>query len=382
MPSITVIVGYAPHAGRAQSEREAFFDALKEEEANIPARHFLVMLLDANATLPVGTGGAQYSPTNTTANGNTSLFANLLAESALVACNASFARPAEQLATFFGPSDRVVCLDYVCVRRAQRPSVVDARVLQDSVSTVESDHRLVLARIRLRFPGVKPSRQLAPQPDLKVLRIVLKDADKMSAEEQAAMSHRDDFLAVFDAGGSRQQLHAIPPPGDISVILRGVAAKYRLAARTLPTLPPRRQLAVHRHAPTVVAARQMLRRNRDPLAKPGLQAALRAAYEQAEKADGSADGQGPTQLPGRSTTARGPGSGTSASGTRTASAGPTATTSPAPQPSGFVPGPRPRPRSWGQLRRPHPCSQPPPPARPPWPAPQGPRPRLGQRRTT
>eukprot|EP00975_Prorocentrum_lima_P006272 1351222-Prorocentrum_lima.AAC.1 len=64
------------------------------------------------------------------------------------------------------------------------------------------------------------------------------------------MSHRDDFLAVFDARGSRQQLHAIPPPGDISVILRGVAAKYRLAARTLPTLPPRRQLAVHRHAPT------------------------------------------------------------------------------------------------------------------------------------
>eukprot|EP00899_Mesostigma_viride_P022600 jgi/Mesvir1/3524/Mv25305-RA.1 len=174
------------------------------------------MLLDANATLPVGTGGAQYSPPNTTANGNTPLFANLLAESALVACNASFARPAEQLATFFGPSDRVVCLDYVCVRRAQRPSVVDARVLQDSVSTVESDHRLVLARIRLRFPGVKPSRQLAPQPDLKLLRIVLKDADKMSAEEQAAMSHRDDFLAVFDARGSRQQLHAIPPPGDIS----------------------------------------------------------------------------------------------------------------------------------------------------------------------
>eukprot|EP00899_Mesostigma_viride_P026948 jgi/Mesvir1/7438/Mv25805-RA.1 len=186
------------------------------------------------------------------------------------------------------------CLDYqgdnqrtgdICVRRAQRPSVVDARVLQDSVSTLESDHRLVLACIRLRFPGVKPSRQLAPQPDLKVLRIVLKDADKMSAEEQAAMTHRDDFLAVFDARGSRQHLHAIPPPGDFSVILRGIAAKYRLAARTLPSLPPRRQLAVHRHAPTVVAARQMLRRNRDPTAKPGLQAALRVAYEQAEKAD-------------------------------------------------------------------------------------------------
>eukprot|EP00899_Mesostigma_viride_P003086 jgi/Mesvir1/12779/Mv22834-RA.1 len=35
----------------------------------------------------------------------------------------------------------------------------------------------------------------------------------------------------------------------------------------------------------VVAARQMLRRNRDPTAEPGLQAALRDAYEQAEKAD-------------------------------------------------------------------------------------------------
>eukprot|EP00899_Mesostigma_viride_P011010 jgi/Mesvir1/19910/Mv13182-RA.1 len=88
----------------------------------------------------------------------------------------------------------------------------------------------------------------------------------------------------------------------------------------------------------------MVRRNRDPTAKPRLQAALRVAYEQAEKADAQHmvkdlrtcqqknDGKGAWFWYKRSDT-------------RTASAGPTATMFPEHRPSGSVPGPRPLRRS-------------------------------------
>ena len=258
-------MGYAPHAGLPAPERAEFFRALRDVEESTPARHFLVLLLDANATLPVGTGGARFAPPHTAPNGNTDLFAELLTESSLVACNAYFERSATQLATFFGPLDRKACLDYVCVRATQRPSVLDARVVQDSDATVASDHRLVYARIRLRFPGAKPRRRHAlPVPDLKALRRVLKHEDKMSAEEKANVKYREDFLAVFNARGQRQQLRASPAPSDLTSTIHNIATQFNRAAQVLPRLPPRRPLAAYRLDPAVVTARQQLRRNRDP----------------------------------------------------------------------------------------------------------------------
>eukprot|EP00974_Lingulodinium_polyedra_P077885 7539087-Lingulodinium_polyedra.AAC.1 len=105
------------------------------------------MLLDANATLPVGTAGSRFAPADTAANDNTPLFSAFLRDSGMVAVNCHFQRPSQDLVTFRGPNGRQACLDYVVVRQPRCTSVLDTRVFD--TPTVCSDHRLVRATLRL-----------------------------------------------------------------------------------------------------------------------------------------------------------------------------------------------------------------------------------------
>eukprot|EP00899_Mesostigma_viride_P003828 jgi/Mesvir1/13446/Mv25629-RA.1 len=98
---LTVGVGYAPHSGLLDSAREEFFESLHDLERVTPARHFLVMLLDANATLPVGTAGSRFALADTTANDNTPLFSAFLRDSGMVAVNCHFQRPSNRTWSLF-----------------------------------------------------------------------------------------------------------------------------------------------------------------------------------------------------------------------------------------------------------------------------------------
>eukprot|EP00975_Prorocentrum_lima_P036376 7651762-Prorocentrum_lima.AAC.1 len=60
--ALTVGVGYAPHSGHPEQDRKDFFAALENLANGIPGRNYLALLLDANATLPPGTGGCQHAP--------------------------------------------------------------------------------------------------------------------------------------------------------------------------------------------------------------------------------------------------------------------------------------------------------------------------------
>ena len=145
-PRPTIIVVYSPTEASSAEEAEEFHKNLRDVVCSTPAHNFLMVLGDLNAKLGPEVPGFTF---NGRTNRNGSLLLDTLEECSLEATNLRFMRKREKRWTFLSEgTHHKALLDYILVRTKWRNSIKDMRVT-NSFSSIGSDHRAVLSRVRL-----------------------------------------------------------------------------------------------------------------------------------------------------------------------------------------------------------------------------------------
>ena len=171
-PRLTIIVVYSPTEASSVEEAEEFHKNLRDVVCSTPAHDFILVLGDLNAKLGPEVPGFTF---NGRTNRNGSLLLDTLEECSLEATNLRFMRKREKRWTFLSEgTHHKALLDYILVRSKWRNSIKDTRVT-NSFSSVGSDHRAVLSKVRLSLRKKKqqPKRvmfemePLREDPDLR-----------------------------------------------------------------------------------------------------------------------------------------------------------------------------------------------------------------------
>ena len=262
-----MLVCYSPHAGTTEVDPEPvqrFYADLSAYIEGIGRHAFLCLLGDWNARLGRGTSGTPWVHDDTP-NANAPHFLEFLQRHELFSANTSFQKRHGKLWTHESNGHRSQ-LDHLVFRRRYRHSVDNAEAY--SRTPFATDHRLVMAPLRLRLRASLPGRA-PPRPNWQALA-------------QPAISER--FLHALDNQLAAEQLldEASVPRHDYT---RFVSATAHAAA----ILPP--ALRTQRTTPWVderiVARRRMLhraqrehRRLRTPASLAASQAASKALADQ------------------------------------------------------------------------------------------------------
>ena len=164
-PKTTVVSVYAPTEGADYEEAEQFHWELREFIHSVPAHNFLIVLGDMNARLGwEGAASGWYYHRNTSRNGE--LLRETAEECCLEVANIRFQKKKSRLWTFLSDgTQRKATLDYLLFRKKWRNSVKDAEV-SEAFSSLGSDHRLLLAKVKMTFrkrktPPGKPNLDFA-----------------------------------------------------------------------------------------------------------------------------------------------------------------------------------------------------------------------------
>ena len=144
-PVLTTIVAYAPTLQAQEDEKVAFYNALRQAVEAVPQHHFLAILGDFNARLGLGDAPFTY---HQVANDNGKRLIELIEDYSLLANNTQFEKRKGRLWTWLSPSGSKAQIDFILTRRKWRNSVLDS-CAHNTFSTVGSDHRVVVTKVRL-----------------------------------------------------------------------------------------------------------------------------------------------------------------------------------------------------------------------------------------
>ena len=156
-PKTTIVCVYSPINTSPIEEIEEFYSTLRSTIEQVPRHNFLVIAGDLNAQL--GTDEVKFS-FHTKTNRNGKILMDFLQEFDLFASNTNFMKPKGQMWTFEYPSGVRAQLDYVIFRKKWRNSIKDSRAYS-SFSSVQSDHRIVSATVKL---SLRSSKKAKPHP--------------------------------------------------------------------------------------------------------------------------------------------------------------------------------------------------------------------------
>ena len=149
---------YSPTSCAELEVVEEFYSILSSSVTLVPAGTILFIMIDGNAMLQPKDASVLFSP-NTTENQNSSLLLEFMQSHDLVAANTLFRKKSQF--SFYGPNGRKVLLDYILVRKKWCKSVSNCDV--KCVSTVTSDHNLIMARVKWVLKNNKKVKKRYPK---------------------------------------------------------------------------------------------------------------------------------------------------------------------------------------------------------------------------
>ena len=165
---MSLIAVYAPtNVPGNEEETEAFYQSLQSVVEQVPVRDMLLIMGDFNARVGndmsawIGTLG-RFGPAERNENGVKLL--DFCALKGLVITNTLFQHRACHQHTWFHPaesSNAVHVLDYVLVNQRFKTSILDTRVYRKT--HLQSDHRLVISKVRLKLKAKRRRVQREPR---------------------------------------------------------------------------------------------------------------------------------------------------------------------------------------------------------------------------
>jgi len=210
--TVTILAFYAPHSSRPAAERRNFRSEMQRVRGAVNRHKLLILLGDANAkvgTKQDGPTGGAVGPHGVPGRNDAgqALLDDCAAEQLCVA-NTFFQHKLAHKAMCRTPDPvqipgeevrwRLHSNDVVIVRRSFLSSVRDVRAF-GAPSTGFSDHRLVIARLRLKLHGIRKRAQaadvgaLARDPGIKAL---------FQAAVAAELANKETELTAADAASS------------------------------------------------------------------------------------------------------------------------------------------------------------------------------------
>ena len=151
-PSMTIIVAYAPTESADDAIKDQYFEQLRVTLDSVPLHDFLAVLTDANARF--GPDDALYTYNKAT-NSNGKRHLEIMEEYKLLSANTLFKKRNGKLWTWRSPQNTLHQIDYILVRSKWRNSVKNCEAYS-SFSPLNSDHRVVTARVSLSLRSTKP----------------------------------------------------------------------------------------------------------------------------------------------------------------------------------------------------------------------------------
>ena len=161
----SVIQVYAPTNDSQEAHKNAFYEQLQLTLDNLPQRDVLVLMGDFNAKVGVnhsewrgvlgkhGIGGVS---------DNGLRLLEFCALNGLVITNSFFSHKAIHKFTWYSNTKRTRnVIDHIIVRNKSLSSVQDARVFRGA--DINSDHRLVVANLKLKFKRASPRGNIEPR---------------------------------------------------------------------------------------------------------------------------------------------------------------------------------------------------------------------------
>ena len=194
-PATTVIATYSPTEGASILDKENYYDELSAAISQIPAHNVLLIVGDLNAH--VSPNGKWDSLHQGKANGNGKLLEDLLLEHKLEITNIRFQKRRGKLWTYVSDMNRSKTqIDFIIGRKKWKNSIKNSEAY-GSFSSIKSDHRVVIARVKLSLRVSKTKRK-PPAPDWELLKTDKNLQEKYAVEvnNRFSMLEQEDHTAT------------------------------------------------------------------------------------------------------------------------------------------------------------------------------------------
>lgn len=184
-PKTTVISCYSPTNASDEADVNDFYQQLSSLINSIPKHNLKMICGDMNAK--VGTQNSKILSFNRKSNRNGKLLLDMIEECELVLLNTKFQKRIGKLWTFTYPNGQKSQLDYILVNRKWINSVMNCETYS-SFQSINSDHRIVTAEIRLSLRANKAKQKEVPH-----------DWSKLRTDEGIKMTFTVEVKNRFDA---------------------------------------------------------------------------------------------------------------------------------------------------------------------------------------
>ena len=154
-PALSVICCYSPTNCSEANVAEAFYETLADVQKVIPKHNVLVTCGDFNAKVQEQDVFKRSFNTETNKNGN--LLLDLTVENEMIPLNTYFLKKASKLWTFTCPNHTRALIDYILINKKWVKSATDCQAY-NSFAQIGSDHRVVVANLRLTLRAPKKTR--------------------------------------------------------------------------------------------------------------------------------------------------------------------------------------------------------------------------------
>ena len=216
VPQLSIIVCYSPTCSSEVETLNSFYADLQKTVDEVGQHAFLAILGDWNARLQLSTQSPWVYSNKP--NRNSEYFSDLLSGNSFFSANTIFRKKKGKLYTYRGPSGVLSQIDHVTFRNKYRNSVKNCKAL--TFRPFQSDHRLVIASVRLSLRAKSTCKNSNPRYDwsglrdsetLKKFRLVC--TNRYSALSGASVDHKEKYTAFVAAVSSaaQQSLSVIKP---------------------------------------------------------------------------------------------------------------------------------------------------------------------------
>ena len=166
-PQTTVISCYSPTNVHDEIEVEDFYNELAAVVRQLPKHTFIVIGGDFNAQL--GKSDDNRYTYHTTTNRNGTMLQNFLTENKLICLNTKFQKRHNQLYSFTSANNSRSQIDFVLISKKWKNSAINCRAYSSFLS-VQSDHRIVTANLRLSLRANICRSKSTPSPEWSSLK--------------------------------------------------------------------------------------------------------------------------------------------------------------------------------------------------------------------
>ena len=206
-PMLTIFVAHAPHEDSPQESKDEFYEDLTDAVKNVPPHPIVAVLGDFNAR--IGRSSHQQYPQvigqhlyHHATNNNGNRLVNFCVSTQFREVQSRFPQPSKRLWTWKSPYDTLAQLDHILIRAKWTRSITNCRAYNSL--EIDSDHRVVSARLRIRFRSKQIKKTERPRYNWEQLvdneekrrEFSLKITNKFEALQLETRTTQDHYDAI------------------------------------------------------------------------------------------------------------------------------------------------------------------------------------------